>query len=114
MIPTLDVGFADAVLRGRVRVVPALERLDGGTAVLADGRSLEVDAVVAATGFRTGLEPLVGHLGVLDENGEPVVHGAEEHPAAPRLNFVGFQLTLGGAFRVAGIEAKQLARALRP
>ena len=25
------------------------------------------NAVIAATGFRTGLEPLVGHLGVLDE-----------------------------------------------
>ena len=34
-----------------------------------------------------------------------------EHPRAPGLHFVGYQVTLGGAFRLAGIQAKQLARA---
>jgi putative flavoprotein involved in K+ transport len=114
VIPTLDVGFVDAVQNGAVRVVPALEGFDGGRAVLDGGRALEVDAVIAATGFRTGLEPLVGYLGVIDERGEPLVHGAREHPRAARLNFVGFQLTLGGALRVAGIQAKQLARDVSP
>jgi cation diffusion facilitator CzcD-associated flavoprotein CzcO len=114
VIPTLDVGFADAVQKGRVRVVPPVDGLDGTSAVLADGSSVEVDAVVAATGFRTGLEPLVGHLGVLDERGEPLVHGAQEHPGALGLNFVGYRLTLGGAFRVAGAQAQQLAVSVRP
>ena len=114
VIPTLDVGFADAVESGTVRIVPALDRFDDGRAVLADGRSPEVDSIVAATGFRTGLERLVGHLGVVDDRGEPFVHGADEHARAVRLNFVGFQLTLGGAMRVAGIQARQLADAVRP
>ncbi len=114
VIPTLDVGFAKAVQDGRVRIVPAVERFDGGRALLADGSAVDVDAVVAATGFRTGLEPLVGHLGVLDERAEPVVHAPREHPSAPGLVFAGFQLTLGGALRVAGIQAKQLAHAVRP
>jgi hypothetical protein len=112
VIPILDVGFAAAVRSGRIAVVPALEWLDDGRAVLADGRSVDVDAVVAATGFRTGLEPLVGHLGVLDDHGEPVFHGSEEHPEAPRLNFVGFRLTLGGTFRLVGSQGRQLARAV--
>ena len=114
VIPTLDVGFAEAVQNGRVRIVPAVERFDGGRAVLADGRAVDVDAVVAATGFRTGLDPLVGHLGVLDERAEPLVHAPGEHPSAPGLVFAGFQLTLGGAMRVAGIQAKQLGHAARP
>jgi hypothetical protein len=50
---------------------------------------------------------------VLDERGDPVVHGSEEHPDAPGLHFVGYSVTLGGAFRMAGIEAKQLAREVR-
>ncbi len=112
VIPILDVGLVDAVRRGRVRVVAALERFEGGSAVLADGRSVEVDAVIAATGFRTGLEPLVGHLGVLDDRGEPVVHGAQEHSAAPGVYFVGYRVTLGGTLRHVGIQAKQLARAV--
>ena len=72
----------------------------------------EVDALIAATGFRPGLEPLVGHLGVLDDRGEPLVHGAEEHPRAPGLHFVGYQVTLGGTFRRIGIQARQLAKAV--
>jgi cation diffusion facilitator CzcD-associated flavoprotein CzcO len=114
VIPILDVGLVDAVRTGRVRVVAALERFEDGRAVLADGTRLEVDAVIAATGYRTALEPIVGHLGVLDERGEPLVHGAQEHPEAPRLHFVGYQVTLGGALRQAGIEARQLARAVEP
>ena len=110
VIPILDVGLVDEVQRGRVRVVPALERFEDGRAVLADGSSVEVDAVVAATGFRPGLEPLVGHLGVVDDHGEPVIHGAQDHPSAPGLHFVGYEVNLGGLFRQAGLQAKQLAR----
>jgi putative flavoprotein involved in K+ transport len=110
VIPILDVGLTEAVHRGRVRILPALERFEGARAVFADGRWAELDAVIAATGFRTGLEPLVGHLGVLDDRGRPVVHGAQEHPRWPGLHFVGFEVTLGGLLRQAGIQAKELAR----
>jgi len=108
VIPIVDVGLVDAVQSRRVRVVAALDRFQDGAAVLADGVTLRVDAVIAATGYRTALEPLVGKLGVLDEAGEPLARGLP-----PGLHFVGYQLTLGGAFRRVGIEAKQLARTLR-
>jgi putative flavoprotein involved in K+ transport len=108
VIPIVDVGLVDAVHHGRVRVVAALDRFQDGAAVLADGTALSVDAVIAATGYRTALEPLVGELGVLDEDGEPLAHGLP-----PGLHFVGYQVTLGGTFRLVGIEAKQLARSLR-
>jgi putative flavoprotein involved in K+ transport len=112
VIPILDVGLVEAVRTGRVRVVAALERFDENAAVLADGQHLQVDDVIAATGFRTGLEPLVGHLGVLNDRGEPLAYAAEEHPGAPGLHFVGYQVTLGGTFRLVGIEASQVARAV--
>ena len=45
--------------------------------------------VIAATGYTTGLEPLVGHLGVLDDRGVPLIHGG---PAtAQGLRFIGYQ-----------------------
>lgn len=113
VIPIVDVGLVDAVRRGRMRVVAALERFDDGAAVLADGKTLTVDGVVAATGYRPALGLLVGSLGVLDERGGPLVHGAEEHPQAPHLHFVGYRVTLGGTLRLVGIEAKELARSLR-
>jgi putative flavoprotein involved in K+ transport len=111
-VPILDVGFVDAVRTGRVEVVAAVERVESGTVVLADGARLDVDAVIAATGFRPGLEPLVGHLGVLDERGRPLVHGAETHPAAPGLYFAALQPTLGGLLREAAKDARRVAAAI--
>jgi putative flavoprotein involved in K+ transport len=112
VIPIVDVGLADAVKEGRIRVVPDVSRFEDGTAVLADDSRLAVDAVVAATGFRPGLEPLVGHLNVLGERGRPNVRDVEEPAGAPGLHFLGFEITLGGALRRAGIEAKQLAQSV--
>lgn len=112
VIPVIDVGIVGAVRDGRVRVVADVERLDGDAVRLADGSSVAVDAVLAATGYRTGLEPLVGHLGVLDERGVPLVHGADENPAARGLHFLGYDVTLGGMLREIGGQARRLARVL--
>ena len=112
VIPIVDVGLADAVRTGRVQVVAAVTGLDGEAVILAGGARRQVDDVIAATGFRTGLEPLVGHLGVLDEHGRPLMHAADQHPDAPGLHFVGYQVTLGGTFRLVGIEARRIARAV--
>ncbi len=106
-IPILDVGFVDAVRHGRVEVVASVEGLDGGDVVLADGHRIAPEVVIAATGFRPGLEPLVGHLGVLDARGLP----RSDEPE-PGLHFVGFRATLGGMLRQIGIEARLLAKAI--
>jgi putative flavoprotein involved in K+ transport len=110
----VDREWIDAIKDGRVEVVAAVEALDETGATLADGARIEPDAVIAATGYRRGLEPMVGHLGVLDDNGTPLVRGGEE--ATRGLRFVGFtprpaQLGyLGGEARTA---AKGIARELR-
>lgn len=109
VIPIIDVGIVAAVREGRVRVVPDVVGFDDGAVALADESTLTVDTLLAATGFRTGLEPLVGHLGVLDERGVPLVHGAEELAEAPGLHFVGYDVTLGGMLRVIGGQARRLA-----
>jgi putative flavoprotein involved in K+ transport len=111
-VPILDVGIVDAVRSRRVTVVAAVERFDEAEVVLADGSRLRPDAVVAATGYRPALELLVGHLGVLDERGTPVVQGAETHPDAPGLYFVAISIRLGGLVRVAAREAAAAARAI--
>jgi hypothetical protein len=76
-------------IRDRVfEVVPTVERIDGDSVSLIDGRVLEPDVVVCATGYVRGLEPMVGHLGVLDERGVPKSIGVTA--AAPGLRFIGF------------------------
>jgi putative flavoprotein involved in K+ transport len=108
--PILDVGIVDAVRRGRVEVVAAVEGFDGAAVLLADGSRIEPDAVIAATGFRAGLDGLVGHLGVLTERGLPAKTDGE--PVLPGLWFVGFVPTLGGQLREGSIAARKVADAI--
>ena len=105
--PILDVGIVDAVRRGRVEVVAAVEGFDGADVLLADGSRIQPDAVIAATGFRAGLDELVGHLGVLGPRGLPERKDGE--PALPGLWFVGFTPTLGGQLREGSIAARKVA-----
>jgi len=108
--PILDVGIVDAVRRGRVEVVAAVERFDDGAVVLADGSRLSPDAIIAATGFRAGLDGLVGHLGVIGPRGLPAKTDGE--PVLPGLWFVGFTPTLGGQLREGSIAARKVAAAV--
>jgi cation diffusion facilitator CzcD-associated flavoprotein CzcO len=113
MIPTVDPGaFVPALKRGAVRVVPAIERLEEGAAVLAGGAREPADAVIAATGYGRGLEPLVGHLGVLDERGNPVTPPGTDPPGAPGLHFIGFTDVLTGNLRQLRLDAKRVASAV--
>jgi putative flavoprotein involved in K+ transport len=68
--------------------------------------------VVAATGYRRGLEALVGHLGVLDDRGRPVVHGRRAYASAPGLHFIGFTNPVSGMFREIAIDARRIASTL--
>jgi hypothetical protein len=111
-VPILDHGFVDAVRAGRIKVVPEVETLDADSVRLVDGSILSPDAVLCATGYRSGLEPLVGHLGVLDERGLPLVHGADTLPELPGLYFVGISIELSGLLREIGREARAVGRAV--
>ncbi|MDX6465394.1 MAG: putative flavoprotein involved in transport [Gaiellaceae bacterium] len=108
--PVLDVGIVDAVRHGRVEVVAAVESFDGPEVLLADGSRIDPDVVIAATGFRAGLDELVGHLDVLGPRGLPVA--TDGRPALPGLWFVGFTPTLGGQLREGSIAARRVAAAV--
>lgn len=89
-VPALvDMDVIEAIKDRSIEVVPTVESFDGDNVVLVGGTKVDPHAVVLATGYRRGLEPLVGHLGVLDANGKPVAAG--ERPAAAGLRFIGFE-----------------------
>ena len=112
MIPTVDGPYVQAVKQRSVQVVPAVERFNEGGVELADRSRLEADAVIAATGYERALEPLVGHLGILTEDGHPAVHGARTDPAAPDLYFTGFTEPFSGNLRQLRLDARKIARAV--
>jgi putative flavoprotein involved in K+ transport len=111
-VPILDVGLVAAVRAHRVEVVAAVERFEDGHVVLADGSRTAVESVIAATGFGTGLEQLVGHLGVIDERGIPLFGGGETHASAPGLYFAALQPRLSGLLREAAKDARRVAGAI--
>jgi len=111
--PILDVGLVPMVKQGKVEIVAAVESFDGPDVVLGDGRRIQPDAVIAGTGFKRGLEPLVGDLGLIERaKGRPIVHGAETHPDAPGLHFIGYTNPISGMFREIAIDARRIAKAI--
>jgi putative flavoprotein involved in K+ transport len=109
---TLDRGFVAALKTKRVELVPAVVELDGADVVLDGGERIQPDAVIAATGYRHGLEPLVGHLGVLLPSGKPAVRTGRAHPAAPDLYFNGYWLPLSGQLPAMRRTSARIARAI--
>ncbi len=103
--PLIDVGFLDHLRAGRVDVRRAVLRLTQGGVVFADGLEEPFDAVVAATGFRTGLERLVD-ASLLDERGLP---RAASHAG---LFFVGYAESPRGALYEANRDSRRVARAI--
>lgn len=110
--PTIDVGMLKALKAGKVRVVPAVASFTEDAVVLADGAELRPDAVVVATGFRRGLEPLVGDLGVLARSGRPLINADQQLAAHPGLFFLGYSNPITGNLRQLGIDARKIARAV--
>jgi hypothetical protein len=108
-IPLIDVGFLAQLKAGRIEVVPGVTGFEGGEVICGE-RRLKADAVIAATGYGTGLEPLVGHLGVLDSNGRPTFHAPRSSPRAVGLFFIGYSNPISGNLR----EIAHDARALGP
>ncbi|MDQ2706484.1 MAG: hypothetical protein M3Z25_02095 [Actinomycetota bacterium] len=110
-VPTFDDGrLVSAVKAREIEVVPAVEGFDATGALLRGGSRIEVDAVIAATGYRRDLERLVGQHGVLDQVGHPTVHGAQTKPGAPGLYFLGFTDPFTGNLRAIRLDAERIAR----
>jgi cation diffusion facilitator CzcD-associated flavoprotein CzcO len=106
----IDKEILGAIKSGAIEIVRGVESLDPRTVALADGTTVEPDAIICATGYRRGLEPLVGHLDVLGERGVPRALGPK--PAAPGLRFIGYVPRPGGLGYMAK-EAKRAAKAIK-
>lgn len=111
--PAYAEGFVPLLKAGAIEIVAAVEGFEGPDVLLADGARIQPEAVIAATGYRRGLEGLVGHLGVLGEDGIPLVSGGEQHRSAPGLFFNGYRPDLSGHLRPMRAEARAIAQAVK-
>jgi putative flavoprotein involved in K+ transport len=107
-IPTLADELVDRVRAGRVEVVGAVAAIDSGRVILADHSGLTPEVIIAATGFRTDLGDLVGHLDVLDEEGNPP--GGFASHLGDGLFAIGYGIPPNGPLRAIRLAATPLAR----
>ncbi len=83
-IPLLDIGTMDHIKAGRIAVHGDIERFTASGVVFDDGSSLDVDAVVLATGYRPGLEDLLPEWrAVCGDDGRPAGERRPHRAARP-------------------------------
>jgi indole-3-pyruvate monooxygenase len=100
-IPLVDVGTVRLVRQGHIKILRDISCMSGSTVTFDDGSSRHFDAIVAATGFRPGVDRFL-----------------ETHPNAQSdgrvgggtgLYFCGFLVIPTGVFREIAIEARRIA-----
>lgn len=112
MGPVVDRGFTDAVKAGAIELLPAVAGFETNAVTLHGGARVHPDVVIAATGYRPGLEQLVGHLGVLRASGQPAVFD-RAGTGASGLFFNGYWLPLAGELPAIRRTSRRIARAIR-
>jgi len=111
-VPVIDVGFVAALKRGVVHVRPNVERFTPTGVVYVDGQAEDFDAVIAATGFRTGLEELLDAPGALDGRGFPAfLSGRPLNRFA--LSYMGYTQHLRGHLYEANRDSRRLATIIK-
>lgn len=106
-IPTLADQLVRVVRSGRIDVVAAVAALERDRVVLADGTGINPDVIVAATGFDPDLDGLVGHLGVLDDHGNP--RGGFSCDLGDGMFAIGHGIPPNGPLRAIRLAATPLA-----
>jgi len=104
-IPLVDVGTVRLIRQRRIEILGDIRSLSDQAVTFADGSVRHFDAIVAATGFRPGVERFLG------ATGNTVLPRTESRLAgASGVYLCGFCVTPTGMFREIGIEARRIAR----
>jgi putative flavoprotein involved in K+ transport len=107
-VPVIDVGFVRELKQGRIKIRPELMRLTATQAIYGNGGAEPFDAIIAATGFTTGLDSLLENTAVLDDSAEPADASGEPTLSAG-LYFLGYTHSLRGHLFEANRDSHKLA-----
>ncbi|KAJ4841159.1 putative indole-3-pyruvate monooxygenase YUCCA3 [Turnera subulata] len=69
--PVLDIGALKKIRSGKIKVVPGIKRFTNGRVELDNGETLEIDAVVLATGYRSNVPSWLKENEFFSEDGIP-------------------------------------------
>jgi cation diffusion facilitator CzcD-associated flavoprotein CzcO len=107
-IPVIDVGTLARITSGEIKVRKGVQSFDGPDVHFADGKREPFDAVILATGYRSGMASMLPQDShILDAAGVP-------RGVAEGLYFCGYDVSKAraGLLRQIGAEARQIAEAI--
>ena len=104
----IDTGFLRQLKQKRITIRPGIDHFDSASVVYKDQSRDAVDVVIAATGFRTGLDKILAVSSVIDKAGHPRPDLTIESDA-PGLYFVGFDETVRGQLFEINRQSRQVA-----
>ena len=107
----IDTGFLRQLKAGRILIRPETRSLAGSEVTYADGSRDAIDAVVMATGYRTGLRQLLGSSVSLDAADCPG-NAARGEASLRGIYFVGFTETVRGQLFEINRESRRVAAAI--
>lgn len=111
-MPIVGFHLRDSVRAGAVRVKPAVAELTGSGVRFVDDRTLPVDTLILATGYRAAVGFLNGAVR-LDPCGFPERAGRVASADAPGLCFVGHTYDIRGGLYNIGRDAGRAAAAIK-
>ena len=111
--PVVNSGLPYYLGHGRIEPVPDVTAFDGPAVVLADGRRVEPDLVITATGYRPRFDFLAPELLDADADGRPDLHLHAFARRHPTLAVVGLVQPDSGLFPLAHWQSVAVARWLR-
>ncbi|MCW2542197.1 MAG: putative oxidoreductase [Frankiales bacterium] len=111
-LPLLDHGFISALRSGAIPVRTGVRAMTSDAVVHSGGAESRPDVVIAATGYRAGLDAILGPLGLADANGRPAFGPRGGTGLARGLYAVGVDVVLSGMLREAGKDAARVAQAI--
>ncbi|KAJ1432342.1 Pyridine nucleotide-disulfide oxidoreductase, class-II [Sesbania bispinosa] len=69
--PVLDIGALEKIRSGQIKVVPGIRRFSAGKVELVDGKVLQIDSVVLATGYRSNVPSWLKENDFFSNDGVP-------------------------------------------
>ncbi|XSG83272.1 MAG: aminotransferase class III-fold pyridoxal phosphate-dependent enzyme [Methyloligella sp. ZOD6] len=108
-LPTVTESLANRIGDGKIKLVPEVKSIEGNTVELADGNTIEVDAIIYSTGYHTTLPFFEKDFFEVRENKIPLFKRLFK-PDTPNLAFVGmFQAIRWGFLDVMENQSKLIA-----
>ncbi len=107
-IPLLDIGTMDLIKKDHIKIFGDIERVDQDTIHFEDNKQMSFDAIIMATGYKTGLESMVELTPERKMDLQRIIK-KRNYFGKDSLYFCGFYVAPTGMIREATIESKIIA-----